>query len=104
PVPHDPADPLRAALRGDIEVRVNEARVRVSELRLVRRAAGAGWSVHPADVEAAAKAAGYETAAPADPPGPPAGGPKWDRSIVWAVAAAVLAGAATAVATRRGRR
>jgi hypothetical protein len=106
----DPADPLRATLRGDIEVRVNQDRVRVGELRLARRSEESGWTVDPADVGVMAGRAGHEPA-PARPPSAPAGGPAGRLGelgrkpwVVRAAAAVVLAGVVIVAVARRRRR
>jgi hypothetical protein len=52
----DPADPLKATLRGKIVVDVRYGgKAEVEELRLVRRSPDAGWTVAEDDVERMAK-------------------------------------------------
>ena len=107
----DPADPLRATLKGDIEVRVNQGKARVKELRLVRRSDKAGWSVHPQDVEATAKLAGYEvvpawtpTVQKAQPPEPDAEKAFVNWVVIWVVAVIVLVAAVVAIVRITTRR
>ena len=110
----DPADPLRATLTGDIEVRVNEGVARVKVLRLVRQTEAAGWSLAPEDVEATAKFAGYQVIPPwtpsvpaRQPSEPPAENPPKKVSPpagVIAVFAALVAASGAVVAATVARR
>jgi hypothetical protein len=106
-IPPDPADPLRATLRGKIVIDVQcGGQAEAKELRLIRRAPGAGWTVDLLDVQRLAKEIGLDNVSGVVPqqraagPGPrptsapAAGGIPW----LWvagggaAVLAAVLIG------------
>ena len=107
----DTADPLRATLKGDIEVRVNQGKARVKELRLVRRSDKAGWSVDSQDVETTAKLAGYEvvpawtpTVQKAQPPEPDAEKAFVNWVVIWVVAVIVLVAAVVAIVRITTRR
>jgi hypothetical protein len=60
-VPPDPADPLKATLRGKITVNVRYGgKAEVPELHLIRRAAETAWTVDPDDVERIAEDIGLK--------------------------------------------
>ena len=100
PIPADPANPLRAFVRGNILVEVSTAgRAQASELRLIRSTPTSGWTVAPEDVNELGRSLGFgepaagtesnatPTTAPAEEPA--SGVPLW----VWlggAIAAALF--------------